>query len=379
MQFNPVMRFRNLLYLGPALVLVAFPALAAGASVLKRGATVYRQECQRCHGAKGEGVAGKQDEPLTGERSIDALASYIQRTMPEDDPGSCSATDSQAVAAFIHGAFYSPEARARMNPVRRELQRLTHRQYQESIADLLAGFHAMDEHFRTAPFERNLPVLLGLLGIWYTNFLGAETHAVLPYAHELGRFPAYLQQLDMESNGKSVTAAGLPVAHATGPVVWGTPGTNGQHAYFQLLHQGTRLVPADFIGFARSNFPGGDHHDLLMANFFAQTEALAFGQDAPAGQPYRSFAGNRPTTTLLAERLTPFVLGQLVALYEHKVFTQGSIWGLNSFDQWGVELGKVLAGRIAPELRAAEDPVLGHDGSTNQLIEWYRRRRSATA
>ena len=249
----------------------------------------------------------------------------------------------------------------------------------DNFADLLAGFHAMDEHFRTAPFERNLPVLLGLLGIWYTNFLGAETHAVLPYAHELGRFPAYLQQLDMESNGKSVTAAGLPVAHATGPVVWGTPGTNGQHAYFQLLHQGTRLVPADFIGFARSNFPGGDHHDLLMANFFAQTEALAFGQDAPAGQPYRSFAGNRPTTTLLAERLTPFVLGQLVALYEHKVFTQGSIWGLNSFDQWGVELGKVLAGRIAPELRAAEDPVLGHDGSTNQLIEWYRRRRSATA
>jgi glucose-6-phosphate isomerase len=247
----------------------------------------------------------------------------------------------------------------------------------ERFRDMLAGFHAMDGHFRSAPFERNLPVLMALLGVWYGNFFGAETHAVLPYAQELDRFPAYLQQLDMESNGKSVTADGRPVSLATGPVVWGTPGTNGQHAYYQLLHQGTRLVPADFIGFARSNFPTGDHHDLLMANLFAQTEALAFGQDAPAGQPYRHFAGNRPTTTLLAEQLTPFVLGQLVALYEHKVFSQGTIWGINSFDQWGVELGKVLAGRITPELQATPDAPLEHDGSTNRLISWYRHHRRA--
>jgi len=246
----------------------------------------------------------------------------------------------------------------------------------ERFDELLAGFRAMDEHVRTAPFEANLPVLMALIGIWYTNFFGAETHAVLPYAQELDRFPAYLQQLDMESNGKSVTIDGEPVPTATGPVVWGTPGTNGQHAYFQLLHQGTRLVPADFIGFARSNHPVGTHHDLLMANCFAQTEALAFGQDAPDGQPYRRFDGNRPTSTLLAEQLTPFVLGQLVALYEHKVFAQGVIWGINSFDQWGVELGKVLAGRIAPELSSVEQPELHHDSSTNALVRWYRAHRA---
>ncbi|MCC6435463.1 MAG: glucose-6-phosphate isomerase [Acidimicrobiales bacterium] len=247
----------------------------------------------------------------------------------------------------------------------------------ERFAELLEGFHAMDEHFRSAPFDRNLPVLMGLLGIWYANFFGAATHAVLPYAQELDRFPAYLQQLDMESNGKSVGMDGTPVSTTTGPIVWGTPGTNGQHAYYQLLHQGTWLVPADFIGFARSNFPGGAHQDLLMANFFAQTEALAFGQDAPEGQPYRAFEGNRPTTTLVADQLTPFVLGQLVAAYEHKVFTQGVIWGINSFDQWGVELGKVLAGRITPELVAEATPALAHDSSTNRLISWYRRRRLA--
>jgi glucose-6-phosphate isomerase len=249
--------------------------------------------------------------------------------------------------------------------------------------EMLAGFHAMDEHFRTAPFERNLPVLLGLLGVWYTDFFGAETHAVLPYSQYLWRFPAYLQQLDMESNGKSVGLDGEPVAVPTGPVVWGQPGTNGQHAFYQLLHQGTRLVPCDFIGFCRPVEEVGAHHDLLMANFFAQTEALAFGKSreqveaegVPAAlAPHRTFPGNRPTTTILAPRLTPGVLGQLVALYEHKVFTQGAIWNINSFDQWGVELGKVLATRIADEL-AAEEPDLAHDGSTNALIRRYRRLR----
>jgi glucose-6-phosphate isomerase len=248
---------------------------------------------------------------------------------------------------------------------------------------MLAGFHAMDEHFRTAPFERNLPVLLGLLGVWYIDFYGAETQAVLPYSQYLWRFPAYLQQLDMESNGKSVDLDGEPVAVPTGPVVWGQPGTNGQHAFYQLIHQGTRLIPCDFIGFCRPVEEVGEHHDLLMANFFAQTEALAFGKSreqveaegVPAAlAPHRTFPGNRPTTTILAPRLTPGVLGQLVALYEHKVFTQGTIWNVNSFDQWGVELGKVLATRIAGEL-GAEAPELEHDGSTNALIERYRRLR----
>ncbi|EFC81873.1 glucose-6-phosphate isomerase [Parafrankia sp. EUN1f] len=249
--------------------------------------------------------------------------------------------------------------------------------------EMLAGFHAMDVHFRTAPFERNIPVLLGLLGLWYRDFFGTQTHAVLPYSQYLARFPAYLQQLDMESNGKSVDLDGRPVQVPTGPVVWGTPGTNGQHAYFQLLHQGATVVPADFIGFVRPNHPGVgevDQHILLMANFLAQTEALAFGKTAaevaaegvaPELVAHRTFAGNRPTNTLLASRLDPFTLGQLVALYEHKVFTQGVIWGVNSFDQWGVELGKVLAGRIIPELTDHSVP-LRHDSSTNALISLLR-------
>ncbi|MGH8976303.1 MAG: glucose-6-phosphate isomerase, partial [Acidimicrobiia bacterium] len=249
--------------------------------------------------------------------------------------------------------------------------------------------------FRTAPLAQNLPVLLGLIGCWYVNFFAAESHAVLPYAQDLCRFPAYLQQLDMESNGKGVTPDGRPVATDTGPVVWGEPGTNGQHAFFQLLHQGTRLVPADFIGFARPA-PGRDvpgvrgaidlaaHHDLLMANFFAQTEALAFGKTpeevaaegvAPELVPHRTFPGNRPTNTILAPELSPSVLGQLIACYEHKVFTQGVIWGINSFDQWGVELGKVLAGRIAAELAADGDATVDHDSSTATLIRRYRHAR----
>ena len=254
----------------------------------------------------------------------------------------------------------------------------------EHFRAMLAGFHEMDEHFRTAPFERNLPVLLGLLGIWYVNFFGSESHAVLPYCHDLARLPFYLQQLDMESNGKSVDLDGRRVDYQTGPVIWGTPGTNGQHAYYQLIHQGTRLIPADFIGFARTLHPLGRHQDLLTANLIAQTEALAFGKTAaevaaegvPAAQvPHRTFEGNRPSNTILADELTPAALGRLVSLYEHKVFVQGSIWRINSFDQWGVELGKVLAGRIAPELESREEPALRHDGSTNALIRRYRRLR----
>ncbi len=245
----------------------------------------------------------------------------------------------------------------------------------EAFVDMLEGFHSVDEHFRSAPFRENLPVLLGLIGVWYNDFFGAETQAILPYNHYLARFPAYLQQLDMESNGKSVTLSGEPVDVATGPVVWGTPGTNGQHAYYQLIHQGTRFIPADFIGFVTPNHDVGDHHDLLMANFFAQTEALAFGRSAPQGQPYRYFAGNHPTNTILAEQLTPRILGELVATYEHKVLTQGVIWGINSFDQWGVELGKELAQRIVPELTAPEAPPLAHDSSTNTLIARYRAGR----
>jgi glucose-6-phosphate isomerase len=257
----------------------------------------------------------------------------------------------------------------------------------EHFFEFLAGFRAIDEHFRTAPLAENLPALLGLIGCWYVNFLSTETHAVLPYAQDLRRFPAYLQQLDMESNGKSVDREVRPVASDTGPVVWGEPGTNGQHAFFQLLHQGTRLVPADFIGFARPA-PGRDvpgHHDLLMANFFAQTEALAFGKTpeevaaegvAPELVPHRTFPGNRPTNTILAPELSPSVLGQLIACYEHKVFTQGVIWGINSFDQWGVELGKVLAGRIAAELAQDGDATLDHDSSTATLIRRYRQARA---
>lgn len=254
----------------------------------------------------------------------------------------------------------------------------------EHFRELLAGFHDMDEHFRTAPAGENLPMLMGLLGIWYNNFFGAETLAVLPYDQSLAYFPAYLQQLDMESNGKHVTLGGAEVDYQTGPVVWGQPGTNGQHAFYQLIHQGTKLIPCDFIGFCRSHHPLPPHHDLLMANVFAQTEALAFGKTleqvleggvAPDIAPHRVFEGNRPTSTILADQLTPRVLGALIALYEHKVFVQGAVWDINSFDQWGVELGKVLAGKIAPELQAEAEPELGHDSSTNALIRRYRARR----
>jgi len=257
----------------------------------------------------------------------------------------------------------------------------------EGFARLLDGFHAMDEHFRTAPLAENLPVLMGLLGLWYTDFFGAQTTAVLPYDQYLERFPAYLQQLTMESNGKSVQLDSSAVDVDTGPVYWGEPGTNGQHSFYQLIHQGTRLIPCDFICFASSLNPVGRHHDLLVANVFAQAEALAFGKTAQAVAaegtpswlvPHRTFEGNRPSNVLMAERLTPEVLGALVALYEHIVFTQGVIWSINSFDQWGVELGKVLAQRIVPELEAAGEPELAHDSSTNALIRRYRRlqRRS---
>jgi glucose-6-phosphate isomerase len=249
----------------------------------------------------------------------------------------------------------------------------------EGFAEMLAGLQAIDEHVRTTSFDANLPVLLGLIGIWYYNFFGAETQAILPYNYYLDRFPDYLQQLEMESNGKRVTLTGDPVGLSTGPVVWGTPGTNGQHAYYQLIHQGTRLIPADFIGFLRPNHEVGTHQDLLMANFFAQTEALAFGktreeveaEGVPAHQvPHRVFPGNRPTNTILAPKLTPRVLGELVATYEWRVFTLGVIWGINSFDQWGVELGKALAQRIVPELTSADE--VEHDSSTNALIRRYR-------
>jgi glucose-6-phosphate isomerase len=254
----------------------------------------------------------------------------------------------------------------------------------EAFGDMLAGFHAMDEHFKTTPFAQNLPVLLGLLGIWYNDFYGAETIAVLPYDQYLARFSAYLQQLDMESNGKRVTLEGDKVEVQTGPILWGQPGTNGQHAFYQLIHQGTKLIPCDFIGFSQSLNPIGGHHDLLMANFFAQTEALAFGKTeaevakegvAPALVPHKSFPGNRPTNTILCDKLTPAMLGKLVALYEHKIFVQGVIWGINSFDQWGVELGKVLAMRIAGELESKTEPTLAHDASTNALIRRYRAAR----
>ena len=253
----------------------------------------------------------------------------------------------------------------------------------EGFREMLDGFHAMDEHFRTAPFDRNLPVIMGLLGLWYGNFFGAQTIAVLPYEQYLKRFPAYLQQLTMESNGKQVTLDGSPVGVDTGLIYWGEPGTNGQHSFYQLIHQGTRLIPCDFIGFGKTLNPLGEHHDLLLANVFAQGEALAFGKTPEEVKaegtpdwlvPHRTFEGNRPSNTILAEKLTPALLGKLVALYEHSVFTQGAVWGINCFDQWGVELGKVLAMRIAPELVAA-DPKLAHDSSTNALIRRYRELR----
>ena len=249
---------------------------------------------------------------------------------------------------------------------------------------MLDGFHQMDEHFRTSPFEANLPVLLGLLAVWYNNFFGAQTVAVLPYEQYLKRFPAYLQQLTMESNGKSVTLEGKAVARDTGPIYWGEPGTNGQHSFYQLIHQGTRLVPCDFIAFAKPLNPLGRHHDMLLANVFAQAEALAFGKTPEQVKaegiadwlvPHKVFAGNRPSNTILAERLTPETLGKLVALYEHCVFTQGALWNIGSFDQWGVELGKVLAQRIIPELESSSEPALRHDTSTNNLIRRYRALR----
>jgi glucose-6-phosphate isomerase len=252
---------------------------------------------------------------------------------------------------------------------------------------MLAGFHAMDEHFRTAPLAQNLPVLMGLLAIWYNNFCGAQTVAVLPYDQYLKRFPAYLQQLTMESNGKHVTLDGRFVDYQTSPIFWGEPGTNGQHSFYQLIHQGTKLIPCDFIGFCQTLNPLGNHHDLLMANVFAQTEALAFGKTAAEVQaegtpdwlvPHRTFEGNRPSTTLLADRLTPESLGKLVALYEHSVFTQGAIWHIDSFDQWGVELGKKLANQIVPELQQPTEPPLQHDSSTNALIRRYRQRRGSS-
>ena len=244
----------------------------------------------------------------------------------------------------------------------------------ERFREFLHGFHLVDEHFRTAPLAENAPVIMAMLGVWYVDGLGYATKAVLPYAEELGRFPAYLQQLDMESNGKSVGLDGSAVVGETGPIVWGEPGTNGQHAFYQLLHQGTRIVPADFIGFATPHHPYGEHHDLLVSNLVAQSEALAFGRDAAPGEPYRQFDGNRPNTVLLADQLTPSVLGQLIALYEHIVHVQGTIWGVNSYDQWGVELGKELANQITPELIGQPTPE-AHDASTNALIAWYRARR----
>jgi glucose-6-phosphate isomerase len=255
----------------------------------------------------------------------------------------------------------------------------------EAFTEMLAGFHTVDEHFRTAPLAHNLPALHGLLTVWNTTFLGAHTIAVLPYDQYLKRFPAYLQQLTMESNGKRVTLDGRVIDdYETSPVFWGEPGTNGQHSFYQLIHQGTRTIPCDFLGFARSANPIGRHHDLLMSNVFAQAEALAFGKTAEEVRaegvpetlvPHKTFPGNRPSTTILAERLTPRVLGSLVALYEHSVFVQGCVWGINPFDQWGVELGKVLANRIMPELESQAEPPLGHDSSTNALIRWYRRTR----
>jgi glucose-6-phosphate isomerase len=257
----------------------------------------------------------------------------------------------------------------------------------DNFRALLDGFHEMDEHFRTAPFERNLPVLLGLLAVWYNDFFGAETVAVLPYEQYLKRFPAYLQQLTMESNGKHVTLDGTEVDYATGSIYWGEPGTNGQHSFYQLIHQGTRLIPCDFIAFVETLNPLGRHHDMLLANVFAQTEALAFGKTPEQVKaegtpdwlvPHRVFEGNRPSNTILAEKLTPQTLGKLVALYEHSVFTQGTIWNIDSFDQWGVELGKVLAQRIIPELESKTEPELGHDSSTNCLIRRYRQLKDKT-
>jgi glucose-6-phosphate isomerase len=256
----------------------------------------------------------------------------------------------------------------------------------ENFRAMLGGFHQIDEHFRTAPVESNLPVLLGLISIWNNNFLGAQTVGVFPYEQYLKRFPAYLQQLTMESNGKHVTLSGAQVNYETGPIFWGEPGTNGQHSFYQLIHQGTRLIPCDFIAFVQPLNPVGRHHDLLLANVFAQAEALAFGKTPKQVKaegtpdwlvPHRVFDGNRPSNTIFLQRLTPEALGKLVALYEHSVFTQGAIWGIDSFDQWGVELGKVLAQRIIPEIESKAESKLNHDSSTNNLIARYRKSRTA--
>lgn len=258
----------------------------------------------------------------------------------------------------------------------------------ENFLELLSGFHVMDNHFKNAPLEENIPVILGLIGIWYNNFYGAESHAILPYDQYLHRFPAYFQQGDMESNGKSVDKNGEKVSYQTGPIIWGEPGTNGQHAFYQLIHQGTKLIPADFIGFAKSHNPIGDHHAKLMSNFFAQTEALAFGKGEEEVLreekderlvPFKMFEGNRPTTSILAEKLTPDILGKLIAMYEHKIFVQGVIWNIYSFDQWGVQLGKVLAKKVLPELDPSKDVELKHDSSTNNLIGYYREHCLATS
>jgi glucose-6-phosphate isomerase len=258
----------------------------------------------------------------------------------------------------------------------------------ENFRAMLAGFHEMDEHFRITPFERNLPVLMGLLSVWYNNFFGSQTVAVLPYDQYLKRFPAYLQQLTMESNGKHVTLDSASVDYETGPIFWGEPGTNGQHSFYQLIHQGTKLIPCDFIGFCKTLNPIGRHHDVLIANLFAQTEALAFGRTDEEVRaegtpdwlvPHRICEGNRPSNTILGERLAPEMLGKLVSLYEHSVFTQGMIWQINSFDQWGVELGKLLANRIIPELESADEPKLRHDSSTNALIRHYRSFKSPSS
>jgi glucose-6-phosphate isomerase len=247
---------------------------------------------------------------------------------------------------------------------------------------MLSGFHAMDEHFRTAPPERNLPMLMGLLTIWYNNFFGAQTVGIMPYANSLRRFPAYLQQMQMESNGKHVDLEARPVNYQTGPIIWGEPGTDGQHSFYQLIHQGTKLIPCDLIGFCQPLSELAEHHDLLMANLFAQAEALGFGKTATELKaegsadfqtPFRVCEGNRPTNVILAEKLTPKTLGSLVALYEHNVFTQGAVWNIDSFDQWGVELGKVLARRIIPELKSRDNPQLTHDSSTNNLVRRYRQ------
>jgi glucose-6-phosphate isomerase len=254
----------------------------------------------------------------------------------------------------------------------------------DGFDEMLRGMHLMDEHFRKAPIERNMPMLLGLIAVWYNNFFGAETLAVLPYSHYLSRLTPYFQQLAMESNGKSVDREGRPVGLQTGEIVWGQPGTNGQHAFYQLIHQGTKLIPCDFIGFARPRHELGDHQNIFMANFFAQPEALAFGKPAEEVRaegvaedeiPHRTFSGNRPSNSILVNELSPFTFGQLIALYEHKTFTQGAIWDINSFDQWGVELGKKLAQAIIPELDATTEPELAHDSSTSELIRRYRRLR----